>query len=912
MLNIVRILSILLLWATLASVSFIDVEVVCAQKSEPAVSLTAEERAWLKAHPDIQLGYVDSHEPQVIVNPDGTYSGIVVDLLDKLNRRLGTAIRLDVYPVKELLDKAKTKEIDGICNLHPEYADRLGMLKTRGYFQHYPTIFARRDVAFKDLGDIPGKTVAIIDKLYFSEKIIKEYEDQITIKKVKSALEGLSSLASGDADIFIGLSHNSYLISKYQMYDIIVKHVYTDDSDRVVMAIRSDWPMLVAIVNKGLSTFSDAELNTIVAKWINLPQIKNVIDLTAEEQAWLAQNHTVRVRVGNFPPYIFLGKDEITGIAIDYLNLIAQRTGVTFEFVHETRPWQEALDSLMNFQGPDLITSLSPIAERKPYMNFSAPYIVSPRMIFTRTDAEFVSGIDELKGRTLAVPKGTLVHKRLEVEYPDIDLMLYDTDIESIEAVSTGKADAYIGNLINASYEILHRGFSNLKIAAPSPFGDDVYTFGIRKDWPELNSIINKALDSIPVEEVAAIRTKYFKLQYEYGINPADVLKWILIVAGSVSGIIFLFIFWNRTLSNKVRERTGALEISKNSLEAEIIERKRAEEELLHLKDQLHKENIYLREEIQLEHNFDEIIGNSEGLRYVLFRVEQIASTDTSVLILGETGTGKELIARAIHNTSPRNERPVIKVNCATLPAHLIESELFGHEKGAFTGATVQRIGRFELADGATLFLDEIGEMPLELQSKLLRVLQDGEFERVGSSRTIKVDVRLITATNRDPETEIQSGRFRQDLFYRLNVYSLTLPPLRERPEDIPLLVDEFIKTFNKKLGKRIELISKKTTDVLNAYSWPGNIRELQNVIERAVIVSQDKTLRVELPEIQTPMPAHEPTKTLDEMERDYIQEVLTLKNWRIDGPEGAAVVLDLKHSTLRSRMQKLGIKRPS
>ena len=206
-----------------------------------------------------------------------------------------------------------------------------------------------------------------------------------------------------------------------------------------------------------------------MAKWIHLPQEKEVIALTAEEQAWLEQKHTVRVRVGNFPPYIFLGKDEITGIAIDYLNLVAQRAGVTFEFVPETRPWQKALESLMKSQGPDLVTSVSPMAERKPYMNFSAPYIVSPRVIFTRTDAEFISGIDELKGRTLAVPHGTLVHKRIEVEYPDIVLILYDSDIESIEAVSTGKADAYIGNLINASYEILHRGSHQFESSCPQP-----------------------------------------------------------------------------------------------------------------------------------------------------------------------------------------------------------------------------------------------------------------------------------------------------------------------------------------------------------------------------------------------------------------------------------------------------------
>ncbi|MCP4694638.1 MAG: response regulator [Desulfobacterales bacterium] len=369
-------------------------------------------------------------------------------------------------------------------------------------------------------------------------------------------------------------------------------------------------------------------------------------------------------------------------------------------------------------------------------------------------------------------------------------------------------------------------------------------------------------------------------------------------------------------LEERVRERTA-------ELREEIVERQRAEKELRRLQDRQREENMHLREEIQLEHNFKEIIGASEGLRYILFMIERIASTDTTVLILGETGVGKELIARAIHNTSPRNDRPLIKVDCAALPTHLIESELFGHEKGAFTGATSRRIGRFELADDGAIFLDEIGELPLPLQSKLLRVLQDGEFERVGSSRTIKTNARVIAATNRNPEAEIEAGRFRQDLFYRLNVYSLTVPPLRERLEDIPLLVDAFTKTFNKKLGKRVERIPKKAIAALRAHSWPGNIRELQNVIEKAVIISRGRTLAVEAPKARTPRstptpaptpamaPAFEPDKTLDEIEREYIQHVLKSKKWRIDGPDGAAVVLGLNPSTLRFRMKKLGVERP-
>jgi chemotaxis protein methyltransferase CheR len=281
------------------------------------------------------------------------------------------------------------------------------------------------------------------------------------------------------------------------------------------------------------------------------------------------------------------------------------------------------------------------------------------------------------------------------------------------------------------------------------------------------------------------------------------------------------------------------------------------------------------------------------------------------VLLLGETGTGKELAARAIHEASSRRDRPLLKVNCAALPASLIESELFGHEKGAFTGAVSRQAGRFELAHGATLFLDEIGEMPLELQSKLLRVLQEGEFERLGSSKTIKADVRIIAATNRNLKTEVQKGLFREDLWYRLNVFPITVPPLRQHLEDIPALVDHFVKRFSKKVGKTITSISPAMMRSLQAYNWPGNIRELANVIERAVINAQGPVLRL-AEDIQADgqsSEAHE--KTLEEIERNYIIQILDQTRWRIEGQTGAAHILGLNPSTLRTRMVKLGIQRP-
>ncbi|MHB1350411.1 MAG: PAS domain S-box protein [Desulfobulbus sp.] len=351
----------------------------------------------------------------------------------------------------------------------------------------------------------------------------------------------------------------------------------------------------------------------------------------------------------------------------------------------------------------------------------------------------------------------------------------------------------------------------------------------------------------------------------------------------------------------------------------DITRRKETEEELRRalveisgLEKKLEEESAYLREEINLEHNFRNIIGQSNALQYVLFKVEQIAATDTLALILGETGTGKELVARAIHNASRRAKRPLVKVNCAALPANLIESELFGYERGAFTGADKRHAGRFEVADGTTLFLDEIGELPLELQGKLLRVLQEGEFERLGSSRTIKVDVRVIAATNRDLEEDVRLGRFRRDLWFRLNVFPLTVPPLRDRVEDIPLLVDHFVALFARKHGKTVPTVSVAVMTALKRYSWPGNVRELENVIERAVISTTGPRLR--LPDglkINGPEENSHQLKPLSAMERDYILKVLEKTGWKVSGKNSAAEILDIDRSTLRARMKKLGIRKP-
>jgi len=316
--------------------------------------------------------------------------------------------------------------------------------------------------------------------------------------------------------------------------------------------------------------------------------------------------------------------------------------------------------------------------------------------------------------------------------------------------------------------------------------------------------------------------------------------------------------------------------------------------------------------ELRSKTSFSEIVGQSAALRHVFKDVEIVAPTDSTVLIYGETGTGKELIARAIHNLSRRSSAPFVKINCAAIPTGLLESELFGHEKGAFTGAIAQRVGRFELADGGTLFLDEIGDLPLELQAKLLRVLQDQEFERLGSAKTVRVDVRLVTATNCNLVEMVKAKQFRSDLYYRLNVFPLPMPSLRERREDIPLLVSHFVQKFAPRMGKSIESIPDDTLAALLEYDWPGNVRELQNLIERAVILSRGTALSIPLSELQLDRaPTNPSLATLEEAERQHILQALQRSRWVVGGPKGAAVKLGLKRTGLQSKMQQLGISRP-
>jgi len=426
-----------------------------------------------------------------------------------------------------------------------------------------------------------------------------------------------------------------------------------------------------------------------------------------------------------------------------------------------------------------------------------------------------------------------------------------------------------------------------------------------------------------PFKNLEATKATFLELQHKeyvrYEDLPLETKEGRQIAVEFVSNVYL--VNHHKVIQCNIRDITErkviaeALQQAHNELERRVEERtvelRTALSEIKTMKDHLEAENIYFRQEIKKSHKFDHILGESDGLKYVLYRAEQVAPTNTTVLILGETGTGKELIAAAVHNMSPRKDRLLITVNCAALPANLIESELFGREKGAFTGADTRQVGRFEVAHGSTLCLDEIGELPLEAQAKLLRVIQHNEFERLGSSHTIKVDARIVATTNRNLEEEIRKGRFRQDLYYRLNVFPITVPPLRQRKEDIPLLVEAFIERYARKLGKQITSVPKKTMKALQDYPWPGNIRELESVLERAVILCSGPVLQLADKLEISSLPISSSIRTLEEMERNQILRIFSETRWRIEGKDGAAAILGLHPSTLRARMHKLGILRP-
>jgi transcriptional regulator with GAF, ATPase, and Fis domain len=444
----------------------------------------------------------------------------------------------------------------------------------------------------------------------------------------------------------------------------------------------------------------------------------------------------------------------------------------------------------------------------------------------------------------------------------------------------------------------------------PVPLGvklpRSIYPWAFEKLVERHEVVSFSRLDDLPPEANVDKQT-----YAEWGIR--SVLDIPIITGGSVVHVVAInSVKSERVWPQELFPRLKLLgEVFVNALERKQIrlELEQRLREIEELKQRLENENIYLHEEVKLLADHTEIVRQSLAMKKVLSQAEQVARTDSTVLIQGETGTGKEVVARAIHRLSSRKDRHLVTISCASLPPTLIESELFGREKGAYTGALTKMIGRFEVADGSTLFLDEIGEIPLELQSKLLRVLEEGSFERLGSTKTLHVNVRIIAATNRDLGEEVKAGRFRKDLYYRLNVFPISIPPLRERPEDIPLLIWAFVKEFEKRVGKRIDSIPRKSMEDLQQYSWPGNVRELRNVIEHGMIVSGSRTLALSVPRLASSEASE--NSNLENIERSHLLNVLKKTGWRLAGKGGAAEVLGLKRTTLQSLMKRLGIKRP-
>ena len=460
------------------------------------VLLTAEERAWLRAHPDIALGYTDTFEPEVIAEPDGTYRGILVDFLDELNRRLGTRIGLKIDSVTQIIEKAKTQAIDGICNIHAEYADALGLLKTRGYMLSYPTVFGRKNIDFKGPGDLAGKTVAIIDKVYITEKIVRQYGKRATLMKVKDALEGLKRVDKGEADFFVGGSTNNYLLTKYQFYGLAPKFLFHEDMDKYGMAVRPDWPELVSILNKGISSFSQNEIGAIVAKWVRVPLQRESISLTAEERAWLKAHPKILLGSPIIPPWNFV--DEITGqykgIVPDYLELIGSKLGIAFKNIADDFG---KIHQMAREKKIDGISVAGKTAEREAFLNFAEPYFTLQYSIVTRKQSAPVATFADLAHKRTGILENSAGYAYLKKNYPNVELITFKAYDAGMLAVLNGEIDAWVGSLAGVVYAINTKGLFGLKMAVVPFEMSREMRIGVRKDWPELVGIISKAIASI-------------------------------------------------------------------------------------------------------------------------------------------------------------------------------------------------------------------------------------------------------------------------------------------------------------------------------------------------------------------------------------------------------------------------------
>lgn len=536
------------------------------------VELTESEQKIIAEYPTIRFGFmIDA--PWLIVDKKGHQSGILVDLGEELSRKLGIGIEIeDFKTVPDLWMASKTKAIDVVYILQPQKAAEQGLLSTDTYYQGYVAIFAQDDERVTTQDDMIGKTVSLVKGARYAEAFVEPYLGKITVVEVDKAADGMRMLGEQRVDMYVGTTTQNYLIDKYKTGGISLAYIHTKEGMPLVMGVRPDRPELVSILNKGLSSIGEKEIDDIVVRWLRIPTKIATINFSTEEQTWLAQKHTVRVRATDWPPYMIIKENgQPEGISVDYLKIISERTGVNFEYEVTSQPFADFLEGMKQHQGPDMTSLIVSAPEREQYLSFTTPYTSSPYVIFARDNDEFFLDVKSLDGKTVALPKGFIMQKFLEKDFPEIDLVLFDNSEQALLAVSTGKVDAYIGNMMVSTHIIQKRGLSNLKIVGAPPYSEQVLSIGNRNDWPELTSIMNKALASITEEEKTAIRNKYIALHYEQGINRAEVMKWVMVIIAVSAASLFLFLFWNRLLALKVKKRTAALE-------NEITERKRVEE----------------------------------------------------------------------------------------------------------------------------------------------------------------------------------------------------------------------------------------------------------------------------------------------------------------------------------------------
>lgn len=553
------------------------------------IKLTAQEQAWLKQHPTLRFGFMKGYDPYLMVDENQNQSGILVDLGKELGRILGIDIVIDpAETILQGLEKSEKKEIDVVYIINPQRADKRKLLKSNVFLKTYTALYAREGIIVKTLDDMAGKTIAIPEEARYAALVVEPYKEKATkIINAPSPLDGLRMLVNKEADIYVGTTTNNYLVNKYRLFGVREAYVKTDQSSDFVMGIRNDWPLLPSIINKALDALPKRGVETIVTKWVGsivnqTPyQKKEVIEFAAREKAWLAKNHTVRVRVINFPPFMILEKNSAPkGIVIDYLNLIAEQTGVTFNYEFSTDVFTTALDGLKKHQGPDLIANMMQTSDREKAMLFSQPYFRSPYVIFApEKDNRFVNNMADMASLKIALANGTVLHERVKKAFPDLNLAAFKNDAAAIEAVATKKADAYIGNLVLASHLILEKGLTGLRIAGPTPFGDHVFSMGIRSDWPELVSLINKGFAAIPPEDNTKIKNKYVSIQYDHA-ETGVIIKWSLIIGGGSLCILLLFAFWNRSLKKQVVGRTAELSGMNKALKTEVSKHIQTENDL--------------------------------------------------------------------------------------------------------------------------------------------------------------------------------------------------------------------------------------------------------------------------------------------------------------------------------------------